>query len=77
MNVRLAVQTLSTSVASAIDFCAIDLQLQQFHNSAATSLFIRNINNIFDLLNSRNFLCKNKSQEPISLSTIDRIKEDI
>lgn len=41
MNVRLAVQTLSTSVANAIDFCAIDLQLQQFHNSAATSLFIR------------------------------------
>ncbi|EZA62841.1 THAP domain-containing protein [Ooceraea biroi] len=77
MNVKLAAQTLSTDVANAIDFCAIDLQLQQFQNSAATSLFIKNMNNIFDLLNSRNFLCKNKSQEPISLSNIDRVKEDI
>ncbi|KYN27780.1 THAP domain-containing protein 9 [Trachymyrmex cornetzi] len=77
MNVQLAVQILSNSVANAIDFCRIDLKLQQFDNSTATSLFIRNINNIFDLLNSRNLLCKNESQQPISLSNIDRIKENI
>ncbi|KYN20001.1 THAP domain-containing protein 9, partial [Trachymyrmex cornetzi] len=77
MNVQLAVQIFSNSVANAIDFCRIDLKLQQFDNSTATSLFIRNMNNIFDLLNSRNLLCKNESQQPISLSNIDRIKENI
>lgn len=75
MNVKLAAQTLSTSVANALDFCAIDLKLQQFNNSESTSLFIRNMNNIFDLLNSRNLLCKNETQQPISLSNIDRITQ--
>lgn len=53
MKVKLAVETLSTSVTNAIDFCAIDLNLEKIHDSATTSLFIRNMNNIFDLLNSR------------------------
>ncbi|KAL3209203.1 hypothetical protein MRX96_038322 [Rhipicephalus microplus] len=54
MKVNLAVQTLSTSVADAIDFCREDLQLPQFKNSEGTVKFIRMFDKLFDFLNSRN-----------------------
>ncbi|KAL3247894.1 hypothetical protein MRX96_056787 [Rhipicephalus microplus] len=54
MKVNLAVQTLSTSVADAIDFCREDLQLPQFKNSERTVKFIRIFDKLFDFLNSRN-----------------------
>ena len=54
MKVNLAAQTLSSSVADAIEFCNRDLQLPQFAGSAATVCFIRVIDRLFDMLNSRN-----------------------
>jgi hypothetical protein len=54
MKVNIAAQTLSASVASAIDFLRDDLHLPQFKGSESTCTFIRNIDKLFDALNSRN-----------------------
>lgn len=58
MKVNLAVQTLSASVADAIDFCREDLELPQFKNSEGTVKFIRMFDKLFDFLNSRNPVAK-------------------
>lgn len=58
MKVNLAAQTLSTSVADAISFCREYLQLPQFAGSEATCSFIKLIDELFDILNSRNPLGK-------------------
>ena len=54
MNVSLAAQTLSGSVADAIDFMNIVLKQPEFEGSEPTVMFIRTIDRLFDLLNSRN-----------------------
>ena len=58
MKVNLAAQTLSASVADAIDFCRENLKLVQFIGSEATVRFLRVIDRLFDILNSRNPLAK-------------------
>jgi len=57
MKVSIAAQVLSTNV---LIFCEQDLQLCKFANAGATAKFCLQINNIFDLLNSRNRFCKNQ-----------------
>ena len=54
MNVILAAQTLSASVASYIDFLREEIHLSEFENSEYTTDFISRIDSAFDLLNSRN-----------------------
>lgn len=54
MKVYLAAQTLSSSVADAIEFCDKILNLPDFSGSAATVRFIRAVDRIFDFLNVRN-----------------------
>ena len=58
MNVRLAAQTLSSSVADAIEFLDISMKLPEFKSSNGTVTFARTIDRLFDLLNSRNPLGK-------------------
>ena len=58
MNVRLAAQTLSSSVASAIEFLDKSSQLPTFCDSHGTVKFIRTIDRVFDMLNSRNPIAK-------------------
>jgi hypothetical protein len=58
MKVNLAAQTLSSSVADAIEFCHVNLKLHQFVGSEATVRFLRLIDHLFDILNSRNPLAK-------------------
>lgn len=53
MKVKLAAQIFSRSVADAIDFLRDDLQLHAFQGSEPTTDFIRKIDAMFDLLNSR------------------------
>lgn len=53
MNVKLAVQTLSSSVADAIDILREDIKLPQFAGSEKTTEFIRIIDQLFDILNSK------------------------
>ena len=54
MKVNIAAQSLSSSVADAIEYCANVLKLPQFQNSEATVSFIRMFDHLFDILNSRN-----------------------
>jgi len=58
MKVRLATQVFSNSVADALEYCCKYLKNNLFENAEPTIEFCRRINNIFDLLNSRNFLSK-------------------
>ena len=58
MKVKLAAQTLSSSVADAIEFCNEELKLPEFQKSEATVKFIRIVDRLFDLLNSRNPMAK-------------------
>ena len=58
MKVNLAAQTLSASVADALEFCNVELKLPQFSGCEATVHFLRTIDRLFDLLNSRNPLAK-------------------
>ena len=58
MKVKLATQALSSSVAHAIEYCTQVLKLPQFEGSEATVAFIRVIDRLFDILNSKNPLAK-------------------
>jgi len=51
-------QTLSSSVADAIEFCCEYLNLPQFQGCKATVAFLRMIDRLFDVLNSRNPFAK-------------------
>lgn len=53
MKVRLASQLFSNSVADALTFCA-ELKLVGFEDVDTTVKFLKLINNLFDVLNSRN-----------------------
>lgn len=54
MKVALAAQTISSSVADAIDYCNKELKISEFKDSEATVAFLKNFDRIFDILNSRN-----------------------
>ena len=54
MKVSVAAQTLSNSVAEAIDFLREDMELPEFAGSAPTTAFIRWVDRSFDMLNSKN-----------------------
>ena len=58
MKVNIAAQTLSSSVADAIEYCTYDLTLQAFEGSEATVKFIRLFDHLFDVRNSRNTFAK-------------------
>lgn len=57
MKVRLAAELLSMSVADAINECR-SMGIAGFENSAGTERFLRLMNNVFDVLNSRNMYQK-------------------
>lgn len=54
MKVKLAVQTLSNSVADALTYCENILKLPQFRGVGPTVKIIQLFKNWFDILNSRN-----------------------
>lgn len=54
MNVRLAAQIFSLSVASALKTCISVLHINKFAQSEATEEFLQMINDLFDIFNSRN-----------------------
>ena len=72
MNVSLAAQTLSSSVADTIEF--LDFHNHpDFHGLAATVAFIRKIDKLFDILNSRNVFGKGFKQ-PLRLENMNFIQ---
>lgn len=62
MNARLAAQTLSSSVADAIEFLDVGMKNLKFQNSSGTVKFVRTIDRLFDMLNSRNPVGKEYKQ---------------
>ncbi|XP_065662547.1 uncharacterized protein LOC136085186 [Hydra vulgaris] len=54
MKVNLAAQIFSSSVADALLYCSENLKLSQFEGCGATIEFIRIIDRLYDILNSRN-----------------------
>ena len=58
MKVKLAAQALSSSVATAIEYCGEVLKMPQFEGSGGTVKFLRTIDKLFDILNSRNPFAK-------------------
>ena len=58
VNVKMAAQTLSASVASAIDFLCDDIEHPDFEDGESTTSFIKRMDVAFDLLNSRNLFGK-------------------
>ena len=60
MKVKLAAQALSASVAQALLFCRDDLKLAGFQNCAGTVKFLQIVNDVFDILNSRNKFAKQR-----------------
>lgn len=77
MKVKLAVQTFSLSVADALEYCDQDLSIKSFQNSQGTVKFCRNINNIFDLLNTRNALGKYSFNRPLFKGSEEFLKTSI
>lgn len=71
-NIKLAIQTLSISVADAIDYCCNTLHIDVFQGADATVEFIRFINNSFDVLNSHKFSA-NGYKKSLSLETCNYI----
>jgi len=59
MNVTVAAQTHSRSVADSLDFLRADLKLPEFLDSKATSEFVSLFDALFDVFNSKNLLGKN------------------
>lgn len=73
MNVRLAAQTISSSVADAIDFLRLSGNAE-FQGSEATTEFIRIFDRIFDVMNSRTLFAKGY-KSPLFLHNIHYWKQ--
>ena len=74
MNVRLAAQTLSSSVADAIEFLDICMKNPKFKESSGTVKFTRTIDRLFDMLNSRSPIAKGYKQ-PLRASNKNAYEE--
>ena len=70
---RLALQTISNSVADLIDFCRDKLNLAQFKGTEAITKFLRTFNTLFDTLNSKSKFGKRFSA-PFCKDTADKFK---
>ena len=69
MSVSLAAETFSASVADAFDFLQVNMAIEDFAGSKPTSYFIRKVDEVFDLLNSRNPFAKGH-KAPVSLGNL-------
>lgn len=76
MRVRLATQLLSCSVSNALHFMRTVVKLPEFSKSLGTEKFCM-MNNIFDLLNSRNKYVKVPSKCLINQSNITEIRSKV
>lgn len=74
MNVRIAAETLSSDVAGSMEYL-MNQNYSKFRNAEATIGFIRRINNIFDILNTKNVntASKNIFKDPPNLKNIDHV----
>ena len=62
MNVKLAAQTLSCSIADVIEFLDASMKLHEFQGSQSTITSTRTIDQLFNILKSRNPVGKGYKQ---------------
>lgn len=70
MNVRIAAETLSNSAATSIEYLDHHQKHRRFKDSEGTTKYIRTINNLFDIMNTKMNHCKDGYKRPISEETI-------
>lgn len=75
-QVNIAAQTISNSVADALEFLNEDQKSQKFKGCEATVKFIRTIDVLFDIMNSRNPWAKN-FKAPLRLKNEDSWRPQI
>lgn len=76
MNVRLAAQLLSCSVADSLIYCEKQ-KIQGFSSANDTAIFCKTINNCFDILNTRNIFSNSSFGQKISMANIDAVTEHV
>ena len=73
MKVKLATQTFSSSTAAALQFLQQKIKHEKFINCTDTIVFVRNIDQLFDFLNSRH-PASSGFKSPIRLSNFEKKK---
>lgn len=77
MKVKLAVQVFSSSVNKALKFLRTVTKMPEFSKSFGTEKFCLIMNNIFDILNSRQVYVKTSSKSAIKFDNIEEIQTKI
>lgn len=77
IKVKLDVQTFSLSVADGLEYCDQDLNIKAFQESEGAVEFCRKINNIFDLLNTRNTFSKLSYKGPLFKGSENMFKKSV
>ena len=75
MNVKLAAQMLSDSVAGALEFCHKE-NIPGFKDALPTARFVRTFNRLFDIFNSRNLLAS-CFKAPLSSENINSVLQQL
>jgi len=77
MNVFLAAQVLSSSTSYALHFLENSIQYHEFKGASYTAQFCKIINDIFDVLNSKNLFCKTPGRKAITEASLPKLKKQI
>lgn len=77
MNVKLATPLLSSSVSNAMNFLRTTIEMPEFSNSLGTEKFCVMMNDIFNLLNSRQAFSKVPIKSAINRNNIEEIKSRV
>lgn len=75
MNVRMAAETISKSVATSIDYLNKVLKMNDFLDSEQTTEYIQTFNNVFDIMNTKKGHTDTEFKRPFSEETIDEFSE--
>ncbi|KAJ3661908.1 hypothetical protein Zmor_006283 [Zophobas morio] len=73
MKVNLAAQTLSNSVSCALITLEDDFKMKEFEGASATALFTKHINDLFDVLNSKNRFCTVELRRGLSQTNREQV----
>lgn len=77
MKVFLAAQVFSSSTAAALIYLEKELKDPMFNDSAATATFCKLIDEMFDILNSKNKFCKTPSRNAMTEANLPELKKKI
>jgi len=77
MKVFLAVQVLSFSTYSALQFLEKEINDAEFQGASATAEFCKIFNDIFDILNTKNKFCKKPGRKAVTPETLDDLERKI